>query len=288
MSEKLAVISYRRKDSTDITGRIYDRLIANFGKKAVFKDVGSIPLGVHFAEHISATIKRSRVVIAVIGSEWWGSSDDTSCSRRLDDPKDFVRIEIESAIENNIPIIPLLVKGMHMPNETELPDSLKRLAFYNGIPVRIDPDFHRDMDTLIAGLEQMGFQRLSKNPDDERSNLPDEISAYLLHSEKTIPILQTPFTVGRHISNSLTLASNNVSKRHARITFLDNNFYLEDLDSTNGTYLILGQEETQLEANKRFILNVRTCFRLGKKKDSPLLTFEFGGQDLTFLECTGF
>ncbi len=283
MADKIALISYRRDDSTDMTGRIYDRLIATFGKEAIFKDVDSIPLGVHFAEYISASIKKCHVVIAIIGSEWWGN-DPTGKQRRIDDPGDFVRIEIETALKHDIPIIPLLVKGIPMPNPEELPESLKRLAFYNGMPVRIDPDFHRDVDDLIAGLERIGLQRLNSNPKINPVDLPAEISAYLCRDKQRTPILQVPFTVGRHSSNSHTLVSNNVSKHHARITFVDYNFYLEDLGSTNGTYILLEQKETKLEAGTLFPLDFNTHFRLGKKDSAPLLTFEIGIEEHTVME----
>ena len=283
MSEKIAVISYRREDSTDMTGRIYDRLITAFGKEAVFKDVDSVPLGLHFAEYISSTIEKCHVVIAVIGNKWWGD-DGASGRRRLDDPNDFVRIEIETALKHGIPIIPLLIKDMGMPEETELPDTLKRLVFCNGIPVRIDPDFHRDVDALITGLVQMGFQRLDMDSTGGRVNLPAEISAYLRLGDETTPILQVPFTIGRHRSNSLTLSSSNVSKHHARITFVDDNFYLEDLGSTNGVYLRHGQKEVKLEAGKPFPLDFSTCFQLGQKDSAPLLTFEIGVEERTVME----
>ena len=73
--------------------------------------------------------------------------------RRIDDAKDFVRIEIEAAPERKIPVIPVLVRGASVPTEADLPASLVPLSYRNGIAVRPDPDFHRAMDRLIAGLE---------------------------------------------------------------------------------------------------------------------------------------
>lgn len=283
MTDKIAFISYRRDDSTDMTGRIYDRLTSTFGKQAVFKDVDSIPLGVNFAEHISSTIQNCHVVIAVIGNDWWGN-DDSGLQRRIDDPNDFVRIEIETALKHNIPVIPLLAKGMIMPDQEELPETLKRLAFYNGMPVRTDPDFHRDVDDLVAGLEQIGLQRLNVNLETNQVELPAEVSAYLCLGKERTPILQVPFTIGRHSSNSLTLDSNNVSKHHARIIFVDHRLYLEDMGSTNGTYILHEQKETMLEAGTSFPLDFNTHFRLGKKDSAPLLTFETGAEERTVIE----
>lgn len=144
-------LSYRRDDSADVTGRIYDRLVQRFGKAQVFKDVDSIPLGVDFREHLGDVVGRCSVVLVVIGDRWLSAG--APGARRLDDAADFVRIEIESALERRIPVVPLLVRGAAIPGDTDLPPTLRPLAYRNGIAVRPDPDFHRDMDRLITGLE---------------------------------------------------------------------------------------------------------------------------------------
>lgn len=146
-------VSYRRSDSADITGRIYDRLIGKFGKGPIFKDVDSIPLGLDFKEYLDMKVGECDVLLAIIGNEWLTASD-SSGERRLDDPTDFVRIEIEAALERKIPVIPLLVRDARMPRAQDLPPGLQKLVYRNGIPIRSDPDFHRDMDRLIASLEK--------------------------------------------------------------------------------------------------------------------------------------
>ena len=151
MASNKIFVSYRRQDSADVTGRIYDRLVQRFEKEQIFKDVDSIPLGVDFREHLGRVVGQCDVLLAVVGNEWLAA--DSSGRRRIDDAKDFVRIEIESALERKIPVIPVLVRGATMPSETDLPASLLPLSYRHGIAVRPDPDFHRDMDRLIAGLE---------------------------------------------------------------------------------------------------------------------------------------
>jgi len=146
-------ISYRRSDSADISGRIYDRLVGKFGRQAVFKDVDSIPLGVNFKKYLDTKVSECRVFLAIIGKGWLKASD-TEGKLRLKDPADFVRVEIESALKRKIRVIPLLVGGASMPLEKELPPSLAELAYSNGLPIRPDPDFHRDMDRLISFLEK--------------------------------------------------------------------------------------------------------------------------------------
>jgi hypothetical protein len=144
-------ISYRRADSADVTGRIYDRLTGHFGESAVFKDVDSIPLGIDFNEHLENAVGKCKIFLVVIGDQWLDSPNSAQTSR-LQDPRDFVRIEIEAALNRNILIIPLLVRGASMPAEDQLPPSLQRLVYRNAIPIRSDPDFHRDMDRLIEAI----------------------------------------------------------------------------------------------------------------------------------------
>jgi hypothetical protein len=90
-------------------------------------------------------------VLTVIGRQWLDVAD-TAGRRRLDDPTDLVRIEIEAALARGVPVIPLLVQGALMPEPHALPEALRPLAFRNGMSVRADPDFHRDLDRLDEQL----------------------------------------------------------------------------------------------------------------------------------------
>lgn len=144
-------ISYRRADSIDICGRIYDRLVRDFGEKNVFKDVDNIPFGVDFVDYLDNQVKECTVLLAVIGPKWVDVEDDKG-RRRIDDPNDFVRIEIESALKRNILVVPVLVGSAGMPYTEDLPESLRPLTRRNGIEVRPDPDFHNDMTRLIKRL----------------------------------------------------------------------------------------------------------------------------------------
>jgi hypothetical protein len=145
-------ISYRRQDSGDITGRIYDRLVRHFSGKTIFKDVDSIPLGVDFRKSLGDAVGQCNLLLAVIGRQWLNSQNEGG-AWRLDDPRDFVRIEIEAALQREIPVIPLLVQGAGMPGESELPPSMQALVYRNAISIRPDPDFHHDVDRLIKGIE---------------------------------------------------------------------------------------------------------------------------------------
>jgi hypothetical protein len=149
-------ICYRREDSAESVGRIYDRLVAHFGQASVFKDVDSIPLGADFRKHIDKFIGECQVVLVVIGPQWLRGSD-REAKTRLHDPGDYVRLEIEAALSRDIPVIPLLVGGARMPEESDLATSLGQLAYRQGVPTRPDPDFNNDIGRVIAGIEsQLG------------------------------------------------------------------------------------------------------------------------------------
>ena len=145
-------ISYRRDDSGDIAGRIRDRLVDEFGSDSVYMDIDSIPIGVDFRKHIDAAVRQCDVLLVVIGTEWLNASDPNGV-RRLDDPADFVRLEIEAALRREVPVIPLLVRGSPMPGAASLPPPLQPLAYRQGVPIRRDPDFHPDVTRLIAGIK---------------------------------------------------------------------------------------------------------------------------------------
>ena len=90
-------ISYRRSDNPDAMGRIYDRLVSEFGKARVFKDVDSIPLGQDFRGHLNDIVGGCAAVLAIIGPKWTDIRNEAG-QRRLEDPDDFVRIELEAAL----------------------------------------------------------------------------------------------------------------------------------------------------------------------------------------------
>lgn len=146
-------ISYRRNDAPYVTGHINDRLRKEFGDEAVFTDVDNLALGVDFRIVLDQTVAKCQILLAVIGENWI-TEKNADGKLRLRDPADFVRIEIESALKHNIPVIPLLVAGTKLPTADELPDSLRNLAFRNGMQIRPAPDFHTDMDRLIKNLNK--------------------------------------------------------------------------------------------------------------------------------------
>src|SRR5262245_7845344 len=120
-------ISYRRDDSAGHTGRVKDRLAREFGNDLLFLDVDSIPAGANFATVLREEVATCRVLLAMIGPNWLDAHGEDG-SRRLDNPKDFVRIEIATALQGDIPVIPILLYGAKLPKANQLPDDLRELA----------------------------------------------------------------------------------------------------------------------------------------------------------------
>src|SRR6516164_8905268 len=103
-------ISYRRDDSAGHAGRVHDKLEGKFGRARLFMDVDTIPLGRNFVKAISEKVAQCDVLLAVIGPNWLTIRDEEG-KRRLDNPNDFVRVEIGVALKRDIPVIPVLLDG---------------------------------------------------------------------------------------------------------------------------------------------------------------------------------
>ena len=144
-------INYRRDDSAGWAGRLHDRLVRTLPARRVFIDVDDIPPGEDFAGLLDAQVAQCDVFLAVIGPRWLGITDAQG-RRRLDDPEDMVRIEVESALQRGKQVIPVLVQGAAMPADEALPAALAPLAFRIASPLRPDPDFRADLLGLVAAL----------------------------------------------------------------------------------------------------------------------------------------
>ena len=148
-------ISYRRDDSSGYAGRLFDRLTAHFGAQHIFMDIDAIQPGEDFRKAIENAVGSCDVVLVMIGRQWLNAADSGGL-RRLDNPKDWVRAEIASALANpKILVIPVLVRDASMPGAHELPDDLKELAWRNAIELS-DNRFQYDANKLIGAIESLG------------------------------------------------------------------------------------------------------------------------------------
>ena len=144
-------ISYRRSDTGYVAAMIADKLTDRYGREAVFLDIDNIPLGVDFRQYIDNAVAGCDILLALIGDGWLQASDENG-RRRLDDASDFLRIEIESAMNRKIPVIPVLTGNARMPVEAELPESLSTLAYRNSAELRSGPDFRSHLERLLTGV----------------------------------------------------------------------------------------------------------------------------------------
>src|SRR6478736_569986 len=139
-------LSYRRDDSTSATGRLADSLEAHFGDDRVFRD-REIAAGDDFVAAIRRSVESATVVLVVVGRRWLDASDAAG-RRRLDDPGDFVRLEIELALAARAAVVPVLVEAATMPSAADLPPSLVDFSRCQAVELS-DRRWRYDVDRLI-------------------------------------------------------------------------------------------------------------------------------------------
>jgi uncharacterized membrane protein YhaH (DUF805 family) len=155
-------ISYRRGDSQGATGRLFDRLLQHFDHTEVFMDVDDIEPGVDFVQALDEQVANCTAFIAVIGPDWLTARDHAD-RRRLDDPNDYVRLEIESALKRDIRVIPVLVDGARMPRSEELPESLRPLARRQAMELT-HQRFASGVDELATGIKRALGKDIPQTP----------------------------------------------------------------------------------------------------------------------------
>jgi hypothetical protein len=156
-------ISYRRRDSAYVAASLSEKLQQHFGDDSVFYDIDNIPLGVDFREHIGSAVGQCDVLLVIIGEEWITAADKTG-ARRIDNAGDYVRIEIESALKRDIPVIPVLVDEAQMPPANDLPEPIREIVYRNAAEIRAGSDFRQHIERLIHGLERLFEAAQKKNP----------------------------------------------------------------------------------------------------------------------------
>jgi TIR domain len=144
-------ISYRRRETSGHAGRLYDRLAEHYGDERVFMDVRMEP-GVDFVEQIDDAVTHCDALLSLIGAQWLDMRDAQG-RRRLDDPHDFARLEVESALARDVRVIPVLLQDAKMPEPEDLPDSLAPLARRHAIELS-DERWDYDVGRLIEVLDR--------------------------------------------------------------------------------------------------------------------------------------
>lgn len=158
-------ISYRRQDSQSAAGRLADHLREHMPEVAIFRDVETIEPGIDFVEAINKALESCGILLAIIGPRW-STMADAAGRRRLDDPGDYARLEIATALKrSDVRVIPVLVEGATMPGADDLPEELKPLARRNAIELT-DKRWEFDVSTLVDTLRKaLGIEPAPKpNP----------------------------------------------------------------------------------------------------------------------------
>lgn len=146
-------LSYRREDTQHAAGRLADRIGERFSSAEIFVDVDSIPPGADFTKATAEAIERSDVLLALIGPRWT-TLEDAQGHRRLDDPEDFVVLELRAALERGIPVIPVLVDGARMPTAAELPPGVEAFTLRNAVRLSAET-FRQDAGWLLTQLAKI-------------------------------------------------------------------------------------------------------------------------------------
>src|SRR5215469_3071239 len=146
-------ISYRREENAGEARALFNDLVARVGKDLVFMDVDNIALGRDFREVLRENLASCDLMLVLIGKGWLDAKDQSG-RRRLDDPGDFIRLEIGTALKRNVRVTPVLLQGAHMPAAEQLPEDLKELSCRNGFELshnRWESDVQEMIKRLALG-----------------------------------------------------------------------------------------------------------------------------------------
>ena len=146
-------VSYRREDTRHIAGRLSDRLEHKFDGSHVFMDVDTIEPGADFIAAIQQAVLQCDVLIAIIGRKWL-TLEDGHGKRRIERPDDYVALEISTALQRGIPVIPVLVDEAAMPRPEELPVHLQAITRRNA--ARLDHEtFRTDIQRILTAVDRV-------------------------------------------------------------------------------------------------------------------------------------
>lgn len=189
-------ISYRRDDASSEAGRLADAIRIRFGEDSVYIDTSDTRFGEEWPEALRRAVENASVIVAVIGPEWLLARDEYG-RRRVDDPDDWVRREIQLGLEHGKTIVPLLVRHARMMPSRALPPEIDSLSSRQAFEIRAESWTH-DVQLVLRGLEQtLGLQDLGAAPS---QGVPDETA---------------PLTADDFRAIALGFESNQVSVRNA-------------------------------------------------------------------------
>jgi hypothetical protein len=182
-------ICYRREDSEYIAHQIKEHLVNRFGSDSIIFDIDSTPLGADFRQFIDQKVARCDVLLAIIGNNWLRTLNE-----RLKDPKDFVRIELEAGLAREIAVVPVVVGLAAMPQEKELPKTLRQLVYRNATEVRGGHDLKAHLDRLVDKLDKMLTPEITM--------LPEQLTCQMSEHQTPSPSSKTTTAESKKIKKS--------------------------------------------------------------------------------------
>ena len=189
-------INYRRGEDQAAAGRLYDQLEASFTRERIFIDVDNIAPGRDFTEELATRVEQCDVFLAVVGRRW-ADVVDVDGSRRLDNPNDWVRVEIESAQRLGKHIIPVLVDGAEMPRPEKLPDALQPFARRNAARLTHER-FRADVQALVVAIGRLREAERARFEAERRQTPP--VAETLAVSPPSAREAASPAAAGRRIA----------------------------------------------------------------------------------------
>ena len=241
-------ISYRRQDSAYPAGWLYDRLAERFGADQIFKDVDSIELGDDFVETITNAVGSCDILLALIGQEWLDVAGSDG-SRRLDDPDDFVRLEIEAALARKVLLIPILIDGAMMPRGDQLPPSIAPMVRRQALelsPNRFRLDTERLLDVMARTLADIQDEQAGEPAVEVPAELAAEAPAEEPVKAETKPKPLGSPTVSRRVLLSVGAAVAAVAVVVAIVLNAQADDPKEDAGATDGPTSTTAAEPPQL------------------------------------------
>lgn len=197
-------ISYRREDSAGWTGRLSEQLKVRFGSKSIFMDIDTIAPGVDFTDALQKAMSSCNVLLAIIGPNW-ATATDKCGNLRIEDPNDWVRVEIAAALKRNIRVIPVLVGGATIPTMDILPDELDPLAHRQAHEVT-DKRWNFDVEQLLKALPRQFKRWWPQRRDEIWQSTPVMIGALAMAAMLTVWVVASVYRPGHLSATSPTPA----------------------------------------------------------------------------------
>ncbi|HKP88435.1 MAG TPA: CHASE2 domain-containing protein [Thermoleophilaceae bacterium] len=220
-------ISYRRDESGVVANVLKDKLAARFGDSTVFMDTSSIRPGQEFPKRIDDAIKGCSAMFVLIGPFWLARGDDGD--RRIDDPRDWVRLEIERGLQrDDAALVPVLLQGALMPAGSALPETIRALAERNAVVIRAER-YAAEFDELVSTIEDGLIQDFVS-----RARPALDLVVGREDGERRHPV-DAELTIGSAADADVSVHGEGVSPRHAKVWPVLGGVMIEDLGSAAGT-----------------------------------------------------